>query len=95
MDLGGGRSINTSDVGVRLGRRGEVEVGAVNLFPIMPPVSRSPGEFVAASCMFMARQCGRRARGPAGGGGGGSGPGRPVQTDVRDPGRRFVASAAR
>lgn len=73
MDLGGGRSINTSDVGVRLGRRGEVEVGAVNLFPIMPPVSGSPEEFVAASCMFMARHCGRRARGPVGGGGGGVG----------------------
>lgn len=80
----------------RPARRGEVEDGGVNLFPIMLPVSRSPGEFVVASCMFMTRHCGRPARGPAGGGGGGGGrgagssPETPIQANIRDPGRRFV-----
>lgn len=77
MDTRRGRSINMSAIGVH----GEAQVGGVNLFPIMPPVSGSPGEFVAASCMFMTRRCGHRARGPAGGAGGG----------IRDLSRRFVA----
>lgn len=64
------------DVGRR--HRGEAQVGGVNLFPIMPPARRSPGQFVAASCMFMARYCGR----PAGGAGGGSGPETPVQAKI-------------
>lgn len=65
-DAPGGGPINMEDAGAVVGgRRGEV--GGVNLFPIMPPVTASDGEFVAASSMFMTRQRGRHA-GRAGGG---------------------------